>query len=79
LHVAAHSTDKSIDLVQVVRRAEAHGVVVQQLFRFCMDPPARDGLVIGYGAIATAKVDEGVRRLGEASALADDPSHDQAE
>jgi GntR family transcriptional regulator/MocR family aminotransferase len=65
LHVAAHLTaGRSIDLVDVVKRAEARGVMVQQISRFCMDTPARDGLVIGYGAIATAKVDEGLRRLG---------------
>ena len=64
LHVAAHLTaGRSIDLVDVVKRAEARGVMVQQISRFCMDTPARDGLVIGYGAIATAKVDEGLRRL----------------
>ena len=65
LHVAAHVTaDRSIDLADVVKCAGARGVMVQQISRFCMDTPARDGLVIGYGAIATAKVDEGMRRLG---------------
>jgi GntR family transcriptional regulator/MocR family aminotransferase len=64
LHVAAHITEgRSIDLGDVVTRAEARGVVVQPISRFCTDTPARDGLVIGYGAIAAPRVDEGLRRL----------------
>jgi GntR family transcriptional regulator/MocR family aminotransferase len=64
LHIAAEvARGGSVDVDQIVRRAEAWGVVVRPLSHFSADTPARAGLVIGYGAIPTAKVAEGMRRL----------------
>jgi GntR family transcriptional regulator/MocR family aminotransferase len=64
LHVAARVTaGASIDLVRVLSDAQDAGVRVYPLSRFCHDPPAQPGLVIGYGVIPTSKIDEGLRRL----------------
>ena len=64
LHIAAWvAPGASIDLAQVVRRAEAWGVIVRAVSHFSGDSPAQAGIVIGYGAIPTAKVREGIRRL----------------
>jgi GntR family transcriptional regulator / MocR family aminotransferase len=47
----------------VVRRASDNGVEVQELSTFGVDSPARPGLVLGYGAIPTGRIDAGLRRL----------------
>ena len=64
LHFAARvARGASVNLDKVVRRAGASGIAVDELRRFCSEAPAQPGLVIGYGAIPTSKVDEGLRRL----------------
>ena len=64
LHVAARvAPGASVDVTQVVRRARESGVAVESLRRFYSEGPGHAGLVIGYGAIPTTKVDEGLRRL----------------
>jgi len=64
LHFAARVIPgSSVDADRVVRRAQASGVAVDVLSRFYSEVPAQAGLVIGYGAIPTAKVQEGLRRL----------------
>lgn len=64
LHLAARVTPgASLDVDKAVRRAEATGVALHALSRFCAEAPAQAGLVIGYGAIPTAKIEEGLRRL----------------
>jgi GntR family transcriptional regulator/MocR family aminotransferase len=48
----------------VARRAADSGVEVQELSRFAVDgvkTPA--GLVLGYGAISTDRIEEGIRLL----------------
>jgi GntR family transcriptional regulator/MocR family aminotransferase len=66
LHVAAHLTPgATMNMNHVAKRADARGVRVRPISYFCMDTPSRDGLVIGYGAITTPKVDEGLRRLAQ--------------
>jgi GntR family transcriptional regulator/MocR family aminotransferase len=66
LHVAAHVTpDASVDVDLVVQRAEAWGVLVRTLSSFSARPPVRDGLVIGYGATPTEKINEGLSRLAK--------------
>lgn len=64
LHVAAlvHSTSAA-ELGAAVRRASGAGVEVQELARFTNDVPPRQGLVLGYGAIATSHIQEGLHRL----------------
>ena len=64
LHVAARSVPGlSIDLNQVVRRAEGWGVLVRTLSNFSPGSVAPDGLVFGYGALATGRIEEGLKRL----------------
>jgi len=63
LHVTAEvASGVSLDLEQVVRRAEALGVIVRTLADFSAHS-SRKGLVIGYGTIATDRIQEGMRRL----------------
>jgi GntR family transcriptional regulator/MocR family aminotransferase len=64
LHMAAHTAPGvSIDLEQVVTRAESWGLLVRALSYFSATSRPRDGLVIGYGAVPTTRIDEGLRRL----------------
>jgi len=44
-------------------RALEAGVVVDPLSQFALSPEVPSGLALGYGAIATSRIDEGVRRL----------------
>jgi GntR family transcriptional regulator / MocR family aminotransferase len=64
LHVAALARTASADRMgAVVRLASEAGVEVQELSTFGVRAPARPGLVLGYGAIPTARIAEGMRRL----------------
>jgi GntR family transcriptional regulator / MocR family aminotransferase len=64
LHVAAVAHSASADqIASVVHRASEAGVEVQELSRFGVHAPAQPGLLLGYGAIPTARVAEGLRRL----------------
>jgi GntR family transcriptional regulator / MocR family aminotransferase len=66
LHVSALARTSSAEkLGAIVRRASEAGVEVQQLARFAVGAPGRAGLVLGYGAIPTAHIEEGLRRLRE--------------
>jgi GntR family transcriptional regulator / MocR family aminotransferase len=61
LHFAARlAPGVAVDVAGVVRRARVSGVAVDDLQRFYGDGPGPAGLVIGYGAIATAKVGAGL-------------------
>jgi GntR family transcriptional regulator / MocR family aminotransferase len=64
LHVAAFAAP-DVDVVAVVERAAARGVGIRTLSHFSDRVGAPDGLVVGYGAIPTARVGEGLRRLRE--------------
>ena len=64
LHVTATARAASAARIgAVVRRAADSGVAVQDLSRFGVGSPALPGLVLGYGAIATAHIEAGLRRL----------------
>jgi GntR family transcriptional regulator/MocR family aminotransferase len=64
LHVTALVRGTSAgELSAVVRRASRAGVEVQDLARYTNDVPRRHGLVVGYGAIATSRIQEGLDRL----------------
>jgi GntR family transcriptional regulator/MocR family aminotransferase len=64
LHVCARlAPGAEVDLTGVVRRAAEAGVAVTELARFCGERPAQRGLVIGYGAVPTDRIPEGMRRL----------------
>jgi len=47
----------------VARRASDVGVQVQELSHFAVEGARRAGLLLGYGAIATAHIPEGLRCL----------------
>lgn len=64
LHLAAFA-EPGVDVVAVAERAAARGVAVRPLSFFADDRRGPDGLVIGYGAIPTERVEEGLRRLRE--------------
>jgi GntR family transcriptional regulator/MocR family aminotransferase len=64
LHIAAVARSYSADQVNaVVRRAAAAGVAVQELSQFGFDSPGLPGLLLGFGAIPTARIEDGLRRL----------------
>jgi GntR family transcriptional regulator / MocR family aminotransferase len=64
LHVAALARSASVSKISaVVARASDLGVEVQELSNFTVDAAPRAGLVIGYGAIPTASIQVGLRRL----------------
>ena len=64
LHVTATARFLPADRIDaVLRRASAAGVEVLPLAMYRVDGPPRSGLVVGYGAIPTERIDEGLRRL----------------
>jgi GntR family transcriptional regulator/MocR family aminotransferase len=64
LHVTALArTATSEQLSDVAGRAADAGVEVQQLSSFALSRPAPAGLLLGYGAIPTSHIEEGLRRL----------------
>lgn len=62
LHAAALLRGGGDDTA-VVARARARGVAVQPLSRFRIAPGGAPGLLLGFGAVPTERVDEGLRRL----------------
>ncbi|MCI0688594.1 MAG: PLP-dependent aminotransferase family protein [Sporichthyaceae bacterium] len=67
LHVCARlRPGVPLRLGQVLARAEADGVVVNSLARYCAERPGQSGLLLGYGAIRVTDIDEGLRRLASA-------------
>jgi GntR family transcriptional regulator/MocR family aminotransferase len=64
MHITARSVGASVDEIKgIVRRAFGDGVAVHRLSQFVVDAKAEAGLVLGYGAIATEDIAEGLRRL----------------
>ena len=64
LHIAAVARTASADQIgAVVRRASDTGVAVQDLSKFGVDSPGPPGLLMGYGAIPTARIEDGLQRL----------------
>jgi GntR family transcriptional regulator / MocR family aminotransferase len=64
LHVAALARTASVErIAAIARRAAALDVAIQQVSTFAVDRKQRPGLTIGYGAIATPRIAEGLRRL----------------
>lgn len=55
---------------EAVARAQAAGVGLFTLSRYCAGPRAKAGLVLGYGAMPTSRIAEGLRRLGACLATA---------
>jgi GntR family transcriptional regulator / MocR family aminotransferase len=64
LHLTALLTDgQELSLADVLERTDDSGVVVSPLAAFYANQPAQSGLVLGYGAIQLAKIDDGLRLL----------------
>jgi GntR family transcriptional regulator / MocR family aminotransferase len=64
VHISALARTRSVDqLASVAKRALGAGVLVQLLASFAVGEVKRSGLLLGYGAIATEHIDEGLRRL----------------
>jgi GntR family transcriptional regulator/MocR family aminotransferase len=49
--------------VTVARAAADADLVVFPLSRYCLEPPSRDGLVLGYGAVSTRQIAAGAKAL----------------
>jgi GntR family transcriptional regulator/MocR family aminotransferase len=63
LHLSARAAS---DLDAVVARAAEAGVALRTLGSYCAEEPKQHGLVLGFGAIRTADLTEGLRRLRSA-------------
>lgn len=64
LHLTALARSASVaQLAQVVARASEAGIQVHKLSSFAVANPAQAGLVLGYGAIAIDRIEEGLGRL----------------
>jgi GntR family transcriptional regulator / MocR family aminotransferase len=64
LHVSAYLRDGTKgDTGHLRRRAQAAGVGLFDFALFTKDGPVRPGIILGYGAIADDRVEEGLRRL----------------
>ena len=64
LHIGAVAPDVSVDRIGlVIRRARSVGVALHPLALFALDRPPSAGLVLGYGAIPTARIEPGMELL----------------
>jgi GntR family transcriptional regulator/MocR family aminotransferase len=64
MHVCAIARAATVDrIAAIVDRASTAGIACHPLSMFAADGPRRAGLVLGYGAIATEDIDEGLGRL----------------
>lgn len=64
LHVTGEALHASVEKINgVVRRALEKDVDVHPLSQFAIDVPPRAGIVLGYGAIHTDDIEEGLLRL----------------
>jgi GntR family transcriptional regulator/MocR family aminotransferase len=78
LHVCARlRPDVPIDVTNVLRRARAAGVAVEDLAGYCAETP-QQGLVLGYGAISLDRIDQGLRRLAACFAASSSARADSA-
>jgi len=71
MHLAATLRSRSVRFeAELARRALASEVGFDRLSVYYAGGRKRAGLVLGYGAIATAEIDEGLRRLRQCFAIA---------
>jgi GntR family transcriptional regulator/MocR family aminotransferase len=64
LHITARSRGLSVkEISSIARRAFSEGVAFQRLAHFSIDGPPQPGVVLGYGAIPEADIEEGLSRL----------------
>jgi len=66
-HVLAHFRGRLANdpglAIRVSHLAAAEGMVVFPLSRYCLTPPARDALVLGFGGLSTRRIAAGADRL----------------
>ena len=48
---------------RVSRLAEAEGMVIFPLSRYCLSPPAHDALILGFGGLSPRRIATGAERL----------------
>ncbi len=66
MHLAATLRSRSVRLEhEIAKRALAEGIAFDRLSNYCTSDHPRAGVVLGYGAIAASKIDEGLQRLHE--------------
>lgn len=64
LHLTAVARAASVEqIAEVAERAADTGVAIHRLASFTVGETVRAGILFGYGAIPTANIDEGLRRL----------------
>ena len=64
MHLSATLRKRSVRLErELAERALAEDVAFDRLSSYCTSDRPRAGVVLGYGAIPTSKIDEGLRRL----------------
>jgi GntR family transcriptional regulator/MocR family aminotransferase len=64
LHLSARACDASVNrMAGIIRHAAEGGVAVQALSSFAVSREPQAGVVLGYGAVATADVPAGLRLL----------------
>ncbi|MCA6113146.1 PLP-dependent aminotransferase family protein [Bradyrhizobium sp. CNPSo 4026] len=64
LHVAAYARRASVDHIDAIAsRAFDLGVAIQRMSTFRVDRKPQAGIILGYGAIETGRIAEGLRRL----------------
>jgi GntR family transcriptional regulator/MocR family aminotransferase len=64
LHITAIAVDASVDRMQAVAEQAARvGVAVHSLMGHALEHPPTAGLVLGYGAIPTERIEAGLERL----------------
>jgi GntR family transcriptional regulator/MocR family aminotransferase len=64
LHLAAFAPGATVDrIAAILRRASPVGVECQSLSMFAAGDSARVGIVLGYGAIDSEQIEEGLARL----------------
>jgi GntR family transcriptional regulator/MocR family aminotransferase len=64
LHVSAVARKASVQqIATIAERARAVGVAIQVLAFFSVSDKPRSGIVLGYGGVPTARIEEGLHRL----------------
>jgi GntR family transcriptional regulator/MocR family aminotransferase len=64
MHLAAESVcGRSLDTARLVLQADQRGVRIVALSAFSAGVATRPGIVIGYGAIPSSRIDDGMRQL----------------
>src|SRR5262245_49738597 len=67
LHLLVWLKERSGGMIKdVAHKAEKAGVGLYTVDPFCIKPPRRTGLVLGYAPLCEREIREGIRRLAEA-------------